>query len=71
MNYLYGWPSTHPQPTEAQMDAARQRYAAEIEEWERETGKVCSSDWGCGLDFVMATYARECWWDLFFPDDRL
>lgn len=63
------WPSGRPFPTAEEYAAAEERYTADLRAY-REAGHVDSTDWPCGLQFVMMTYASPMWLPFFFPKEK-
>jgi hypothetical protein len=64
------WPDNRPRPTAEEYAAARDRYHKSITDYNlANPGNPDTTDFCCGLDFVMATYNRWIWWPFFFPDD--
>ena len=62
------WPKDVPRPTEDEMGAAIARNKAEADKY-RALGDYSDGN-NMGLAYVMATYTRECWWHLFFPEEK-
>jgi len=50
------------------MRAAIARNKAEADKY-RALGDYSDGN-NMGLAYVMATYTRECWWHLFFPEEK-
>ena len=62
------WPADRPYPTVEEIDMAEKRMS-EANKVDAAAGYM--GDWGMSLTFTMATWARGCWWFLFFPDEKM
>lgn len=66
------WPKDRPRPTEVEYRIAQDRYTKSINDYNAaHPNHPDMSDFCLGLEFVMATYARACWWEFFFPNEKL
>lgn len=54
-----GWDSNTSLPTQSEWEIAVNRYQLTLCDGND------SSDWCCGLEFVMSTYSTECWAEFF------
>lgn len=59
---MNNWPPGTPLPSKEDIDEAERRMH---EEANTSYANGYQGDWGFGLSFTMATYARFTWWHLF------
>jgi hypothetical protein len=62
------WPKDVPLPTDAEIEEAKKRHAADNIGPNGEI--LCYTDGALDLGWMMATYNRMCWWYYFFPEQK-